>query len=226
VRTINAPPRTEQGNGHGPAFQAFCRGAGLDPGALSIEQATAALSLAGQLVRELALGLITAQQNRVESTGRFPLEDTAARRAEQNPFKLGASVDEVLARLFGPRSTRFLPPLDAVRSSFTELRRHEQASQLAMQTALAEFLRRLEPAHLEPRFVEALKRSGPLPAQPGQKYWDMYGEIYRVLAQISPNGLPHAFAEEYARAYEKTLAELSDGDRRPGASVGDSRRAP
>ena len=113
-----------------------------------------------------------------------------------------------------------------MRASFTELQRHEQATQIAMQDALSEFLKRLEPTHLEPRFIEALKRSGPLPASPGQKFWDMYGEIYSVLAQASPTGLPHAFAEEFARAYDTALAELGERDKRPGQAPPDSRRAP
>ena len=48
-------------------------------------------------------------------------------------------------------------------------------------------------------------------------------EIYRVLAQTTPEGLPHAFAEEFAKAYATALAELAEQDKRPPAA---SRRAP
>ena len=171
--------------------------------------ATIALALAGQLLREMVLGLMTNQQTRVEAKGRYRLDDTGNAPAEQNPLKAATSVDEALTRLFGPRSTRFLLPLEAVRASFNELKRHDQATQVALQDAIADYLRRLAPEQLEQQFAESLSRSGPLSADPGQKYWEMYGEIYKVLAQTSPEGLPHAFAEEFARAYATAVAELA-----------------
>jgi type VI secretion system protein len=209
--------------GHAPAVLSFFRGAGLDPTPLSVEQASAALALAGQLLREMVLGLMTSQQTRAELNGRFRIDDSGAMAAEHNPLKAASSVDEALTRLFGPRSTRFLLPLEAVRASFTELKRHEQAMRTALQDAIADYLKRLAPDQLEQQFAESLARSGPLTTEPGQKYWEMYGEIYRVLAQTTPEGLPHAFAEEFARAYATALAELAEQDKRPAAQP---RRAP
>ena len=212
----SAPARAATGpTGHGSPAQAFFRGAGLDPSALSPEQATAARVLAGQLVREMVLGLMASQQHRAEQKSHFQIEDTARTPVEQNHLRVADSVEDALKRLFGPRSMRFLPPLDAVRTSFVDLRRHEQATQIAMQDAIAEFLRRLAPEDLERQFAEALTRSGPLPTNPGQKFWEMYAELYRVVAQTAPEGLPHAFAEEFAKAYEVANAELRQQDRRP-----------
>jgi type VI secretion system protein len=219
------PPRSgaRPSGGHAPAVLSFFRGAGLDPTPLSIEQASAALALAGQLLREMVLGLMSSQQTRAELNGRFRIDDSGAMAAEHNPLKAASSVDEALTRLFGPRSTRFLLPLEAVRASFTELKRHEQAMRTALQDAIADYLRRLAPDQLEQQFAESLARSGPLTTEPGQKYWEMYGEIYRVLAQTTPEGLPHAFAEEFSKAYATALAELAEQDKRPAAQP---RRAP
>ncbi len=206
-----APPA---GSVHAPAVLAFFRGTGLDPSPLSVEQASAALALAGQLLREMVLGLMTNQQSRAEHKGRYRIDETGVMQAEQNPLKAVTSVDEALTRLFGPRSTRFLLPLDAVRASFNDLKRHDQATQIALQDAIADYLKRLAPDQLEQQFAEALSRSGPIGEEPGQKYWEMYAEIYRVLAQTSPEGLPHAFAEEFGRAYATAIAELAEQDRK------------
>jgi type VI secretion system protein len=209
------------------ALQAFCRGAGLDPSTLAVEHTTAVLTLAGQLVRELALGLITGLQYRTEQTGRFQIEDTSIKPVEQNTFRMLSSVDEALARLFAPRSTRFLTPLEAVRTSFADLRRHDQATTVAMQDALGEYLKRLAPEQLELQFSETLKRSGAMPPNPGQKFWEMYAELYRVLAQLAPGGLPLAFAEDFAKAYETASEELREKARRPATPTKVSgRRSP
>ena len=200
---------------HAAPVTAFFRGAGLDPTPLSAEQATAALALAGQLLREMVLGLISSQQHRLEQKGRYNLEDTAIVPAEQNPFRSAESVDDALKRMFGPRSTRFLTPLEAVRTSFNDLARHEQATQVAMQDALAVFMRRLAPEDLEQQFGESLAHSsGPVPANAGERYWQMYADLYRVIAQTGPEGLPHAFAEEFTKAYEVANAELRERSQR------------
>jgi type VI secretion system FHA domain protein len=197
------------------AVQAFFRGAGLDPTPLSGEQSTAAMVLAGQLLREMALGLISSQQHRQEQRGRYNLEDTALTPVEQNPFRVAESVDDALKRLFGPRSTRFMSPLEAVRASFADLARHEQATQVAMQDALADFLRRLAPEVLEQQFADSESHSsGPLPGDARDRHWQMYGDLYRILAQAGPEGLPHSFAEEFSKAYEIASSELKDRNRR------------
>ena len=217
------PPRRESSGGTSAAFHAFCRGAGLDSTAIAPEHATAVLTLAGQLVRELALGLIAGLQYRTEQTGRFKIEETSISPAEQNTFRMSTSVDEVLGRLFAPRSSRFLTPLEAVRTSFSDLRRHDQATTVAMQDALAEYLKRLAPDQLELQFSESLSRNGALPPNPGQRYWEMYSDLYRVLAQMAPEGLPHAFAEDFAKAYATASEELRERARRPSSAA---RRSP
>ncbi len=169
-RAAAGPPATQAA-----AVQAFFRGAGLDPTPLSGEQSTAAMVLAGQLLREMVLGLISSQQHRQEQRGRFNLEDTALTPVEQNPFRVADSVDDALKRLFGPRSTRFMSPLEAVRASFSDLARHEQATQVAMQDALADFLRRLAPEVLEQQFGESQSNSpgGPLTGDARDLHWQM-----------------------------------------------------
>ena len=184
------------------------------------------IDLDGQLIRELALGLITGLQYRSEQTGHMHIDDTSVSPAGQNIFRMLSSVDEALARIFAPRSTRFLTPLEAVRTSFADLRRHDQASHVAMQDAVAEYLKRLAPEQLEMQFGETLKRNGPLPTNPGQKFWEMYGDYYKVLAQMAPGGLPHAFAEDFAKAYETASEELREKAKRPAITRASARHSP
>ena len=211
-------PRPPATMGHASPIQSFCRGAGLDPATLSPEQVSAALALAGQVVREMALGLMTSLNHRAEQKSRYHVADTAITPVETNPFKTSADIDELIARLFAPRSNRFMMPLEAVRASFADIRRHEQATTVAMQDALAEYLRRFAPEQLEQQFDPGLARSQPSAAGDRQKYWDLYTEFYRVLAQASAEGLPHAFAEEFARAYDTASEELRESAPRPSGN--------
>jgi predicted component of type VI protein secretion system len=39
----------------------------------------------------------------------------------------------------------------------------------------------------------------------------MYGEMYRVLAHVGQDGMPHAFAEQFAAAYARREEEFRVG---------------
>jgi type VI secretion system protein len=215
-RTAPPPPRPQSPQpSTSAAVHAFFRGAGLDPTPLNGEQATAAMVLAGQLMREMVLGLISSQQHRQEQRGRYNLDDTAVSPVEQNPFRVAESVDDALKRLFGPRSTRFLAPLEAVRTTFSDISRHEQATQVAMQDAVADFMRRFAPEVLDQQFAESLSHGAITPdGELRARQWQMYSDLYRVLSQTGPEGLPHAYAEEFAKAYEVASGELKARNKR------------
>lgn len=204
-RAVVAPTRAEPATAvpavPANALQAFYRAAGLDPATLSPEDAATQLALAGQLLREMALGLMTTLQQRAEQKHRYRVDDTGITPVDHNPFKQSASVDEVLARLFATRSTRFMAPVEAVRAGFADLRKHEKATLAAMQDGLAEYLLRFAPEKLEEQFESGLKRAGVSGGEKG-RYWQLYAEFYRVLTQANEAGVPHAFAEEFAKAYE------------------------
>jgi type VI secretion system protein len=201
-----APAATRSDTGPGPrmpenALLAFYRAAGLDPSTMSADDAAAQLALAGQLLREMALGLMTTLQQRAEQRSRYRVDDSAVMPVGNNPFKVSASVDEVLARLFSMKATRFMPPVEAVRGGFADVRKHEKALIGAMQDALAEYLHRFAPEKLEEQFELGLRKE----EREKARYWEMYAEFYRVLTQANEAGVPHAFAEEFAKAYETVV---------------------
>jgi type VI secretion system protein len=195
--------------GLGP-LQAFCRGAGIDPAKLPDQEASLVLALAGQLLREFALGLMLGLRHRAEQRHALRASQTGITPIAQNPFKTSRSVEEALQRMFSPRSQRFLPPVDAVRAGFGDLQRHEITTLAAVQEALREYLQHFSPEGLEEQFERSLSRSG-LPQEASGKYWEMYGEMYRVLAHVGQDGMPHAFAEQFAEAYARREEEFRVG---------------
>jgi type VI secretion system protein len=196
--------------GMGP-LQAFCRGAGLDPAKLPDHEASLVLALAGQLLREFALGLMLGLRHRGEQRHALRASQTGITSIAQNPFKSSRSVEEALQRLFAPRSQRFLAPVDAVRAGFGDLQRHETTTLAAVQDALREYLQHFAPEGLEEQFERSLSRSSLAPEQAPGRYWEMYGEMYRVLAHVGQDGMPHAFAEQFAAAYARREEEFRVG---------------
>jgi type VI secretion system protein len=182
--------------------EAFCRGAGIDPASIPLETQHALMQLAGQMTREVVLGLMDVLKGRADQKNRLRLSQTAIQPADNNPLKFSASVDEALIKLFdGHNNSRYLGPVDAIRDSFADLRNHQQSLSAAIQSAIDEVMNRIEPGELQEKFDRGLKRGALLGAANKMKYWDLYTEFYHVLNQRNEQNLPTLFAEELARTY-------------------------
>jgi type VI secretion system protein len=184
---------------------AFCRGAGIDPSAITTEARGAALQLAGQLLREAVLGLMDLNQSRNEFRNRFRIS-APANDGPESPLNFSRGVDEALVRLLTTLSTR-AGSVETVRQNFRELKAQNTATLTATRTAFEEFLGRVDPKELEERFDRATKR-GVFGSQNKAKYWDLYAEMFAGLAQRPADGFPHLFTETFAKAYEAKLRVL------------------
>ena len=166
---------------------AFCRGAGIDPRDITSEARSAALQLAGQLLREAVLGLMDLNQSRNEFRNRFrirrPPDD-----GPESPLNFSRGVDEAMVRLLTTMSTR-AGSVEAIRQNFRELKAQNTATLAATRAAFEEFLGRVDPKELEERFDRATKR-GVFGSQNKAKYWDLYAEMFAGLAQRPADGFP------------------------------------
>ena len=188
-------------------LEAFCRGAGIEPSALPADAQHAMLTVAGQMLREVVLGLMEALKGRADLKSRLRLNQTTIQPAENNPLKFSASVDEALVKLLDAHSSRYLGPVESIRNSFSDLRTHQSALSSAIQAAIDELMTRIEPGELQERFDRGLKRGAILGAANRMKYWDLYIEFYQALNQRNEQGLPVLFAEELARTYAERAAQ-------------------
>jgi type VI secretion system protein len=188
--------------------EAFCRGAGIDPSQISLETQHALLQLAGQMTREVVLGLMDVLKGRSDQKNRLRLSQTGIQPADNNPLKFSASVDEALVKLLdGHNNSRYLGPVDSIRDAFTDLRTHQLALSSGIQAAIDEVMNRIEPGELQEKFDRGLKRGALLGAANKMKYWDLYTEFYHVLNQRNEQNLPTLFAEELARTYAEKAAQ-------------------
>jgi type VI secretion system protein len=204
-----APSAATEGANGDAGLHALCRGMGLDPASIPTALQPQAVQIAGQILRELSMGLMEFMQERNEFKRRFRISQDTIQPSENNPLKFSAGVEEGLRKLFEQYGNRYLGPVDAVRESFRDIRLHQQAMAAAMHAAFVDFVHRLDPTDLRERFDRGLKRGGLLGAANKTKYWDLYAELYQTLAQMPKEDLPHVFIETYARAYEEKSQELA-----------------
>jgi type VI secretion system protein len=180
------------------AVQAFCRGAGIDPAALSAEAQSMLPLVAGQLLREAVVGLNDLAQSRSKSV---PVA-TAAQPTGSNPLRTSSSVEQALVRLFESHGRLYGGPVDALRDVLQEAKEHEAAVQAGMQAGLDAVLGQLSPSNVADQFEEGRARTLAPGQDPRPKYWDHYAEFYRVITQgAGADALPMPFTEAFARAY-------------------------
>ncbi|MDP9014905.1 MAG: type VI secretion system-associated FHA domain protein TagH [Pseudomonadota bacterium] len=183
---------------------AFCRGAGVDARTITPDTRSAALQLAGQLLRESVLGLMDLNQSRNEFRNRFRIP--APSEGPESPLNFSQGVDEALVRLLTNLSER-ASSVRAIRENFKELKAQNTASLVATRSAFEDFLERLDPKELEERFDRAAKR-GVFGTPNKGKYWELYAEMFPGLVQRPADGFPHLFTEAFAKAYEAKLRTL------------------
>jgi len=187
------------------ALYTFMRGAGLTPRDVDPKEAALLLHRAGQLVRELAVGLRNSIEMRVQQKNTLRLANTTIQPRDNNPLKFSASVDEALENLFYLRKPEYLAAVDAVREAFDETDAHGRALLEATRTALLDYLEQLDPEDIQQKCADGGKR-GLLGNTGDAKFRSRYSEIYSALAQHAPGHLPQQFVETFATAYERELA--------------------
>jgi type VI secretion system protein len=186
-------------------MSAFCRGAGIDPRNIGNEARSAALQLAGQLLRESILGLMDLNHSRTEFKNRFHIAAPNG-EAPESPLNFSKGVDEALVRLLTNLSMR-AGSVDAIRQNFRELKAQNVATLVAMRAAFEELLSRLDPKELEERFERASKR-GVFGTQSKARYWELFVEMYPGFSARPAEGFPHLVSEAFAKAYEAKIRTL------------------
>jgi type VI secretion system FHA domain protein len=187
------------------AVQAFCRGAGIDPAALSAEAQSMLPLIAGQLLREAVVGLNDLAQTRAKTAP----ATAAAPSPGSNPLRTSSSVEQALVRLFESHGRLYGGPVDALRDVLQEAKDHEAAVQAGMQAGLDAVLVQLSPANVADQFEQGRARTLAPGQDPRPKYWEHYAEFYRVITQgAGSDSLPIPFTEAFAQAYGATRDAL------------------
>jgi type VI secretion system FHA domain protein len=196
-RTVEA--REAQSPGARTAFEAFCRGAGIEAGSLPADASIAMLQLAGRLLRESLVGIKDLEVKQSELWRHLGLSDGMP-DDQTAPFRVTAPADDLLSSMLASHGSRRLDAAQWLRQIFEQRKQHDAALAAALPAAVAQVLQELEPRTLEERFERSAKRNL-MGARPTN--WDLYGEFFRQLADTQTDaGLPHLFADRLRIAYD------------------------
>ena len=168
------------------ALQAFCKGAGINPEQLPMENEAQTLHLIGRLMREALLGLRETLRAQQALLDRYDIDP--GRADARSP--VDQSADEYLLGLLTGHERHQLDAVMELREQFRHASGHDAAIEPAVRQALEQFLAHLSPARL--------KSGGTTDAA---TLWNRYNDLYGNLMQATGQTLPHLFIEAINQAY-------------------------
>ncbi len=204
------PPQPEAISDQGALLAAFLDGAGLHDEQIKDPQAT--MLALGKAFRNLVAGLRATLIARAQIKSLFRIEQTMIQARGNNPLKFSASDDDALTALLGAGRRTDMTADEAVSDALRDIRLHELASMAAMQSAVRAVLDGLAPAKLR----SGAEQGGGmtvLPAQRKARAWDAYEALHARTVQALSDDFDSVFGKAFARAYERSLDEISAKER-------------
>ncbi len=134
------------------------------------------------------------------------MELTTIKPLENNPLKFSVGgVDDTLQNLLLKKGSGYLPPQDAFREGFQDIKDHQVAMMAGMRAAFGDLLKRFEPKLIESRSG----KSGGMFRNKKTDYWDAHNRIYQEVLREAEDDFQFLFGKEFAEAYEKQIQILS-----------------
>jgi type VI secretion system FHA domain protein len=190
-------------------LDAFLRGARLAGARPADPQA--ALEALGAAFRALVSGLREAMVARATVKGTFRVEQTMIAARGNNPLKFAAGEEDAMAALLADGRRNAMAPAQAVAEALADIRLHELATMSAMQVAVRALVAQLSPAAVQ----AGVETHGldVLPAQRKARAWDAYAALHARTVAALADDFDSVFGKAFARAYERTMADLAKGGR-------------
>jgi type VI secretion system FHA domain protein len=190
-------------------LKAVLVGAGLDNVPVTSELARNF----GQILRIVVAGVMDVLQARQRIKDEFRMRVTSFKRADNNPLKFSANVDDALHNLLVKRNAAYLAPVDAFEDAFDDLRNHQMAMLAGVRVAFEAMLAEFDPDRLQEEFDRELKKGALLSMPAKLRYWELYRDKVHDMVRDADESFRELFGEEFAKAYEAQLERLKAQNR-------------
>ena len=125
-----------------------------------------------------------------------------------NPLKFLPDAESALLQMFGGHIPGFMAPVEAMEDAFKDLRAHEVGVIAGMHAALAQILRRFEPAELEKRLKPAGLLEDLMPHSHDARLWRAFTEMYVDISREAQDDFHSLFGKAFLQAYEEEVSRL------------------
>lgn len=194
---IDAAPVPAKGTGS--LLEAFCQGAGLDASLLSSEEPDVIMRRAGEVYRQMVLGVGDLMAERDRERQRYRLNRTTIGGADNNPFKW-APTQRLAIDLLLTSSTGFLSGPEALKASFRDLKRHLVATFAGLQESLRTAVARFDPVALDAATAGKASMLRPRASVQMHEVAERHADLVAQVEGAIPGSLDRAFVKAYDAA--------------------------
>ena len=165
----------------------------------------ALMELLGTLVYEATAGAMELIAARKITKREMRAEVTMIVAQGNNPLKFLPTPEAAILQMLGPKMPGFMTTGEAMQDAFDDLRAHEVGMIAGMRAALAEVLRRFDPAMLEERLGKSDLFDTLLPAARRAKLWNLFEARFHELYREANDDFQSLFGEAFIKAYEEQI---------------------
>lgn len=194
----------------GSMLEAFCEGAKLDVSALSGEEPAEIMRRAGEIYRQMVLGLGDLVSQRSSAKADLSMDRTTIGAEGNNSFKWAPGRRLAIDLLLG-REAGFLPGPEAIKASFEDVKKHMLGTLAGFDAAMRAVLDLASPTSIAGQ-VDG--QSGFLKSRPAlcwAEYEKAHGQLLAELEERRDGPVNKAFVTAYQREMDARAA----GDRPP-----------
>ncbi|WP_129794579.1 type VI secretion system-associated FHA domain protein TagH [Sphingosinicella sp. CPCC 101087] len=186
-------------------LDAFCRGADLDLSAFSEHDAADVMHRAGEIYRQVVLGLADLMSARSSVKRDHRLDRTTIGAEDNNPFKWAPS-RRLASDLLLRDEPGFESGAKAVRSSFADIKKHMLGSLAGFHAAVGAVLEAGRPAVIEAR----VRREKSVLQSQAAACWAEFSRLHAELDAAAEQNGGGPIQAAFAAAYEARLRELEE----------------
>lgn len=158
------------------------------------------------IINETVTRLIDLLRARTAIKNELRVQHTMIQMTDNNPLKFSATASDALRVMFSKDRSAFMRPAEAIQDSFDDVSDHQVAVLSGMNAAYETMLNHFNPENLK-RHINA---GDSLLGNKNAKNWSAFEEYYKSLKGDYETTYNELFGEDFARHYEKQLAELKN----------------
>ena len=189
-------------------MEAFLRGLGVPvrlPAGLSPEL----MEQIGVMLREATQGTLELLTARALTKREVRAEVTMIVSKGNNPLKFSPDVGFALSQLLAPQGRGFMPPKEAMRDAYDDLRAHQIGVAAGMRAALGSVLGHFTPEQLEAQLSKKSLLDNVLPGNRKARLWDLFEQKHNEISRDAEDNFHSIFGREFLKAYEAQIEQLS-----------------
>jgi type VI secretion system FHA domain protein len=192
--------------------QAFLRGAGVAPEAISADLTPELMELLGKLMANSLQGAIDLLALRSLVKQEAKADVTVVMYRNNNPLKFFPDSQTVLTQMLRKKMPGFMEPLESVDDAWHDLRGHQMGVVAGNRASMQAMMARLEPSRFGAQLAPAGLLDKLVPSRRAAACWELYARQYGTIAGEADDQFKSLFGADFLAAYEEEVERFNGGN--------------